>query len=156
MTNLNSRITIRIFYCMASKYTDVSQLLIFSLLNCTKIKIILKLTGAHITKAKSYISLFRSTKNVLFFVQHRCIEPPKSFTVRRVSKFDIQSPLANISIPFIILDLPFKLSVVHIRKKNKKFRFSQKMAPMILIKFCAFIVHSKLNNVILQIFPGKS
>ena len=29
------------------------------------------------------------------------------------------------------------------------------MAPTILIKFCAFIVHSKPNNMTLSAFPGK-
>ena len=41
---------------------------------------------------------------------------------------------------FFILDLLLKLRAIHIRK-NLTFRFSQKMAPTILIKFCG--VHSK-------------
>ena len=40
------------------------------------------------------------------------------------------------------------------RKKFKILIFS-KMAPMILIKFCGFIVHSKTNNMALSAFPGK-
>ena len=54
---------------------------------------------------------------------------------------------------FLILVLLLKLRVVNI-KKIKNLIFS-KMAPMILINFCRFIVHSKPNNVILLIFPGK-
>ena len=45
------------------------------------------------------------------------------------------------------------LRVVHIRK-NLKFSISQKWLT-ILIKFCGFIVHSNLNNMILSAIPGK-
>ena len=40
------------------------------------------------------------------------------------------------------------------RKKLKIFIFS-KMASAILIKFCGFIVHSKINNMTLSAFPEK-
>ena len=40
------------------------------------------------------------------------------------------------------------------RKKLKILIFS-KMAPMILIKFCEFIVQTKHNNMTLSAFPGK-
>ena len=40
------------------------------------------------------------------------------------------------------------------RKKFKILNFS-KMALMILIKFCGFIVHSKPNIMTISAFPGK-
>ena len=55
---------------------------------------------------------------------------------------------------FLVFALTLKLRVVHIRKKFKISIFS-KMVPTILIKFYAFIVHSKPNNMTLSAFPGK-
>ena len=55
---------------------------------------------------------------------------------------------------FLVFPLPLKLRVVHIRKKIKISNFS-KMVLTVLIKFCAFIVHSKPNNMTLSPFAGK-
>ena len=64
----------------------------------------------------------------------------------------LRSPCKYLQLVFFIFDLPSKLRVVHIRKKNS---FSQKMDPTIFIKFCGFIVHSNSNNMALSAFPGK-
>ena len=69
---------------------------------------------------------------------------------------------------FLIFNLPLKLRLVYIRNKEtvtklrvvhirKKFKISNfsKMALTILIKFCGFIEHSKLNNMALYYFPEK-
>ena len=55
---------------------------------------------------------------------------------------------------FLVFSLPLKLRVVHMRKKLKILIFS-KMAITILVNFCRFIVHSKLNNMAPSAFPEK-
>ena len=86
-----------------------------------------------------------------------CVCPSPNLESKQIDRSrskSISSVFSQISRAFFSFPLPLKLRVVYI-KKNLKFRFSQKMAPTILIKFCGLVVHSKHNNMTLSAFPGK-